>query len=166
MALNRLLLMGLFTALAVIMHVVESWMPVFGNLPGAKLGLANIISLFVLLSFSVREAMLVALCRIIIGSLLAGTLGGPAFIISMSGAIVSILATYIFTKKNIFSLSIIGISIIGAAAHNTGQIIAASVIMASIAILNYLPFLLLLSIPTGIVVGAAVSKLNLFIKTF
>jgi heptaprenyl diphosphate synthase len=121
--------------------------------PGAKLGLANITNLIGLVLFGFQAGLQILLLRVIIGSLITGTFMTMIFYFSITGGILSFLAmalVYYFLRDK---FSLIGISVIGAVFHNIGQIIIAYFVIASTGIFYYLPFLVLLAVPTGVGVG-------------
>lgn len=153
MSTRKVMVLGLLVSLGLILHFVESMIPMTAVVPGAKLGLANIVSLVSLVLYGFEGGIMVLVMRILIGSLLAGTFMTINFYLSTAGGIISLWAMYLSYRylKNRFSL--VGISIIGAAFHNLGQIIIAFYIIANPGIFYYLPFLVLLAVPTGIGVG-------------
>ena len=150
---RKIVVISLLISLGLVLHLLESVFPLTAVVPGAKLGLANIVSLIGIYLFKFPAAFQVVVFRIILGSLLAGTFMTINFYLSFSGGIFSFLLMYLafYFFKDYFSL--IGISIIGAVAHNTAQITAAYFIIANIGIFYYLPFLILLALPTGLGVG-------------
>jgi len=150
---RKIVVISLLISLGLVLHLVESVFPLSAVVPGAKLGLANIVSLIAISLFGFSTAFQVVIFRVILGSLLAGTFMTINFYLSFSGGILSFMLMYLayYFFKNYFSL--IGISIIGAVAHNTAQITAAYFIIANIGIFYYLPFLILLALPTGFGVG-------------
>lgn len=150
---KKIVLISLLISLGLVLHLVESFFPLAAVVPGAKLGLANIVSLIAISLFGFTAAFEIVIFRIILASLLAGTFMTINFYLSFSGGILSFFLMYFAYKffKDYFSL--IGISIIGAAAHNAAQITAAYFIISNIAIFYYLPFLILLALPTGFGVG-------------
>ena len=150
---RRLVLLALFIAMASVLHVVESWLPLPLPVPGIKLGLANIISLIIIVMYGWRDAIYVAVLRVILASLFGGIFLGPAFAMSLGGAIVSIaFMNYAYLHCHP-TFSIIGISIIGAVIHNVVQIMVAATLVSSVSLLWYLPYLILFALPTGIVTG-------------
>lgn len=154
---RRMVLLALFVAIASVLHVVESWMPLPLPVPGIKLGLANIISLIVIATFGWRDAMYVVIVRVFLASLFGGLFLGPSFAMSMSGAVFSTAAmAYAFLHWR-FTFSLIGISIIGAAVHNVAQILVAACVVSSVTLLWYLPYLILFALPTGVATGIAVN---------
>ncbi|MCK8815866.1 Gx transporter family protein [Natroniella sulfidigena] len=164
MKLKKRLTLSLLVAGAIVLHIVEAMLPTFLVIPGAKLGLANIITLFVLLYFGFKSAFLVITLRIFLSSLLIGTFFSISFFLSLTGGLLSLLvmgfAYYFYSHK----FSIIGISVLGAAFHNFGQVSMASVIIDNWRLILYLPYLLLLSLPTGVFVGLVVIKLSNYLE--
>lgn len=160
---KKLAIIAMLVAQASILHFVESLLPNPIPIPGVKLGLANIITLLALVVFDFRTAINITVLRTILGSLLSGTLFGVGFFMSFSGALVStcIMAACLRTFSG---LSLIGISVLGAAAHNLGQLLMAALILKFPGIIFYLPFMLLFSIPTGIIIGLLVKELVKYIQ--
>ncbi len=154
----RLVYLALLVAFALVLHLVERALPAPFLLPGAKLGLANIITLLALIIFGFRDGLMVALLRTFLGALLAGTIFGFPFYLSVSGAVVStfVMQFGIF-MRNKGLISIVGISLLGAASHNVAQLTVASFLIDQIGIFFvYLPGLLAFAIPTGLFTGIAV----------
>ena len=151
MELKKFTRLTMLLALSVVLNIMESFIPFFnGNIPGLKLGLANIIILVVLYMFSFKDALFVSILRVILVGLLRTGLFSISFFFSLGGAIVSIIVMY-FSHKT--KLSIIGVSILGSISHSIGQILMAIFIMNNIYIVYYIPWLLLFSVPTGILTG-------------
>jgi heptaprenyl diphosphate synthase len=150
---RRMVLLALFIAMASVLHVVESWLPLPLPVPGIKLGLANIISLIVIVIFGWRDAIYVVILRVFLASLFGGIFLGPAFIMSLSGAVSStaIMAYAYHRWHPEFSLS--GISIIGAVIHNLVQIAVAALLVSSVTLVWYLPYLILFALPAGLATG-------------
>lgn len=154
---RRLVLLALLVAVAATLHVVEGWLPVPMPVPGVKLGLANIVSLLTLIMFGWREALYIAVSRVLLGSLFGGTLFGPAFAMSMGGALVSVISMAYTYKKHWRLFSLVGVSVVGAVAHNVAQVALASMIVYSSGLLWYVPYVLLFAVPTGLFTGLAVN---------
>ena len=149
---RRLVFLSLLVALGTVLHVVEGMFPIPLPLPGVKLGLANIVTLFAIYLYGLRAGLAVATARVLLGSLIGGVFLSPAFLLAFSGAIASTLVmAWLFKHTSCFS--VIGISMAGAIGHNMGQLLAASLILRSSAVFYYLPFLLLAGIPTGLFTG-------------
>lgn len=142
---------ALLSAIAIILSIVESYIPSIG-IPGIKLGLANVIIIITLYAFGWHYALLVNVLRVFLASLLRGTIFQMGFFMSLSGAIISLLVM-ILLKEIIKKLHIITVSIIGSVFHIAGQIIIALIYLETTGILFYVPILMLSSIITGIIVG-------------
>lgn len=158
--------LGTMLALALALHTMERLVPPF-PVPGVKIGLANIASLIVLVGWGWRDALLITFLRVICGSLLGGTFLGAGFIIALSGGMMSILgmqAAQSIALRSPRLISVVGVSCIGAAFHNLGQITSAAFILHDTAVIRFLPFLLLLALPsgflTGIIAKRVISMLN------
>ncbi len=156
---KRLVLLALLVAMAATLHVLEGWLPVPMPVPGAKLGLANTISLLALVIFGWQEAVYIAIIRVLLGSLLGGVLFGPAFIMSMGGALISIIIMMHIHNNYSGVFSLVGVSVAGAVAHNLAQVTIAAIIVYSPGLLWYAPYLLLFAVPTGLFTGLAVNYL-------
>lgn len=155
---KKLTRLSILLAISVVLNIIEANIPLFnGIIPGFKLGLANIITLLVIYCFGLKEALYVGILRVFLVGMLRTGLFNTQFIFSLSGIILSILVMYLF--KKISKLSIIGISILGSISHCIGQIIVAIIILNMTAMIYYLPWLLLLSVPTGIIVGIICKQL-------
>lgn len=138
-------------ALSVVLNIIESFIPLFnGSIPGLKLGLANTIILIVLYMFSFRDALYVSLLRILLVGILRTGLFSTTFFFSLGGALLSLCSMFIAKKTK---LSIIGVSIIGSVFHSIGQVLVAILLIKNTYIIYYVPWLLLFSIPTGVLVG-------------
>jgi len=157
MDIRRMVLLAFFVAIASVLHVVEAWLPLPFPVPGIKLGLANVVSLLVISFYGWRAAVVVAVLRVMIGSLFGGTIFGPAFAMSMGGALVSTMVmgyTYQYHRPTI---SVVGISIIGAVFHNAAQIVVAALLVVSAGLLWYLPYLILFAVLSGTGTGFTVA---------
>ena len=142
---------AVLTALALALSAAESLIPLRGviPIPGLKLGLANLVTTFALCRLNPGEALLILICRCFLGSLMGGRLTSLAF--SLTGGLFAFLAMFVFIRCP--GVSLFGVSVAGAAAHNFGQIIAACVVLSSTAPITYLPALLICSVVTGAVTG-------------
>ena len=145
---RKTVLMALLTAVAMILSYVESLFPSAG-VPGVKIGLANIAVIFTLYRFGWKEAAAVSLVRVVLVSLLFGSVG--AMLYSLSGAVMSLLVMGLLRKTERFSEA--GVSVAGGVAHNFGQILAAALILETSRLFYYLPVLVLSGIAGGVAVG-------------
>ena len=150
---KQLTLCALLTALALALSYLENLFPLVLAipLPGVKLGLGNIVTVFALYVLGAGEALLILLARCFLSSLFAGNMN--ALIFSLMGGLCA-MGTMIGLSR-LRGLSVYGVSIGGAAAHNCGQIAAAMLTLGSSAPLYYLPVLLVVSLLTGGLTGLA-----------
>ncbi len=150
---RKIVIIGLLVSMGLILKIVETMIPMAFVVPGAKLGLANVVNLIGLILFGFVGGFQILILRIFLGSLLIGTFMTVSFYLSLSGGLVAYLImgfAYYFFKDR---LSLIGVSVLGAVFHNIGQIITAYFIIGTSGIFYYLPYLVLLAVPTGIGVG-------------
>lgn len=150
---KRLTLCAILVALAMALSYTERFIPLqmLVPFPGVKLGLANIVTLMALYLMGPKAAFAILIPRCIFGAVFGGGITGLAF--SLVGGLLA-MAVMCLARK-IPAFSVYGVSILGAAAHNVGQILAAMVLMNSVYIGAYLPYLLGVALFTGFATGAA-----------
>lgn len=148
---SRLTRCAVLTALALALSVAEGLVPltILVPLPGLRLGLANLVTVYALARLSGREALLILVSRVALGSLVGGNL--MALVFSLTGGLLALAVMAVLIR--IPALSLFGVSVAGAAAHNAGQILAAAAVLSSRAPFVYLPPLLLCSLVTGAATG-------------
>ena len=144
---SRVAFLGLFTAFAMILSFVESQIPTFVAILGIKLGLPNIAIIIILYRFGWKEASIISLLRVVLTSLLFGTV--LSMLYSIAGAVLSLVAMILLKKV----LSTVTISVIGGVCHNIGQILVAILVTETQQLLYYLPVLIISGVIAGIVVG-------------
>ncbi|TET20552.1 MAG: Gx transporter family protein [Candidatus Cloacimonadota bacterium] len=150
---RNIALISILASLAVVIYVMETFIP--RPLPWMRFGFGNIIVIIALYLLGFKFALLVALIKSCVGALIIGNLFTPAFLLSLSGGLlsVSIMGLMLSIASALFSP--LGISLWGALTHNTAQLLIASFfLIRSRAVLNLFPIFLLLSVATGIVTGA------------
>jgi heptaprenyl diphosphate synthase len=129
-------------------------------IPFFKLGLANVVTLMVLIGYGFREAIAVVVLRVFVGSLLIGTLFQPNFLFSLSGGLASALVMGFVIRWGRGWFGLVGISILGALAKNTAQLlIAYGLWVRQAKILSLLPLFFVVSIVAGTVVGLLTASL-------
>ena len=151
MKVQKMALLGVLTAGAIVIAILESFIPSIG-IPGVKLGLANIVILIILYELGIVEAIIVNLLRVIVVGLVRGTFLGMGFFMSLTGAVFSLgvmILFYLLIKK----FSVIGVSVIGSIFHVGGQILIAMIYLGTAYIVLYLPVLAISAIITGVFVG-------------
>ena len=146
---KKVAMLGLTIALAMIMSYIEALVPLSFAVPGIKMGLANIVIIFVLYKIGTKEAILVSLIRVILVSLLFSNVMAMAY--SIAGAVLSLSVMWILKKTDKFSF--VGVSIAGGIMHNVGQIIMAVILLGTEQIALYLPVLIITGTVTGVVIG-------------
>jgi heptaprenyl diphosphate synthase len=160
--LNHLTYLAVLITFAIVIHTVEAALPLPMPVPGVKLGLANIITLLTLTLFGLRSGLLVTVLRTVLGSLFIGGLFGFGFWLSFTAGITSclVMALLLILKRKAL-ISLVSVSVLGAAVHNLTQLTVASAIISNFSLLKgYYPLLLLLSVPTGIFTGLAAHYLE------
>ena len=151
MKVQKMALLGVLTAAAIVIAILESFIPSVG-IPGVKLGLANIVILIILYELGIWEAITVNLLRVLVVSLVRGTFLSMGFLMSLTGCVFSLgimILFYLLIKK----FSIIGVSVIGSLFHVLGQILIAMIFLGSAYIFLYLPVIAISAIITGVFVG-------------
>ena len=148
---KKLALSAVLIALALALSYTERFIPLqlVIPLPGIKLGLANIVTLVALYLFGPRQAFAILVPRCLLGAMFGGGITGLLF--SVTGGVLALGA--MAGGKQTGWFSVYGVSILGAAAHNVGQILAAMGLMQSVYVAAYLPWLLLMGIVTGLFTG-------------
>ena len=144
--------MGLLTALALIIFTVEAQLPPLVPIPGVKLGLANVITVYAMFCLGPRDTLMILLCRVFLGSVFSGQMMTLAY--SLSGGLLC-YAVMLPLRKIVTDHQIWVCSVIGAIAHNVGQMIAAVVIAQTVQLLMYLPVLLISGVIAGLITGLA-----------
>ena len=124
---KKVAMLGLTIALAMIMSYIEALVPLSFAVPGIKMGLANIVIIFVLYKIGTKEAILVSLIRVILVSLLFSNVMAMAY--SIAGAVLSLSVMWLLKKTDRFSF--VGVSIAGGIMHNVGQIIMAVILLGT-----------------------------------
>ncbi len=148
---------SIYIALGICLNLLETYLIPLGlilPLPGAKIGLANLVTLVVLLTEKKKEAWIVTGGRIILASLLTGTFFSVPFALSIGGGVAALTVMSLLRPLVPKVFSEIGLSIIGAVAHNCGQLAVLFGLMPSAGVLSFLPWALLLALPSGWLTGS------------
>lgn len=159
---RRIVYLGLTTGLALGLHIFEALIPMPTDLlvPGFKLGLANIVSLYVIMNFGTKDAVVVSILRTILGSLMSGTFLTVTFFFSFFGGLVSAIVMGILYKYGSKYFSMLGISLAGALTHNLTQLLVAAFVIQKMGIFGYLPYMLFFALPTGAFVGLVTAQVH------
>lgn len=148
---KKLMFLAILLAQSLVLHIIESFIPIPIPAPGVKIGLANIVTMICIVIFGFKEAMIIVAMRSFMGAMFSGAIS--SFFFSLAGGVFSTIVMYLLYHfyKNYFSL--MGISIVGAIFHNIGQLFVASLVVTNFGIFVYLPILMLSAILTGYFVG-------------
>ena len=147
--LQRITHIALLTALSLILFILEGFLPLPLPVPGAKLGLAAIVTLIALYLLPARDAALMLTLRIVLASAFGG--GLAPMIYSLAGGVASFAAMVLL--KRYTQLSIVGISAAGGFLHNMAQLLVAAAVLETTALFVYAPVLGIVGILTGILIG-------------
>lgn len=153
---KKLMTLSMLLSLSLILAYVETMLPPIWPIPGMKLGLANIVVLYVIVTQGKKEALMITIMRLLSLALLLGRFLTPGFYIGLSGALFAWALMSLGLKT---PLSIIGLSILGAVAHNVGQLSAAVILVGSTSVYYFLPYLLIAGLLFGSVTGLPVQLL-------
>lgn len=149
---KRLSFCALLTAIALTIFMVEAQIPLPIPLPGLRLGLANIVTVYAMFALGPRDTLLILLSRIILGSLFSG---GSTFLFSLAGGLCCYLSMLVM-RKLLTTDQLWACGGIGAIFHNIGQcLMAIFVYRARQLIMVYLPFLMVTGIVAGLFTGLA-----------
>ena len=143
---------GILLALALILGYLESLIPFYFGIPGAKLGLPNLLVLVLLYRYDVKDAAIFQILRVTLTGLLFGNMFGILY--SLSGALCSFIVMVLVKKWDFFDIT--GVSVIGGVFHNIGQILLATVIISKFSFLYYIPVLLIAGMVAGMIIGKLV----------
>lgn len=153
---KKLVLLALLTAIALTVFLIEAQIPPIVPIPGVRLGLANIVTVFAVFAIGSREGAAVLLCRIFLGAVFAGNFS--TILYSAAGGFCAIAVT-VGMKKLLTTRQLWVAGALGAMAHNIGQMAAAVAISQTPSLVIYLPLLLAIAIVTGSLTGLSVQIL-------
>lgn len=143
--------LGLLTAAALTLSWLESLLPAFGMIPGMKLGLANIVTVFALYRMSWQNAAGITLARVLLTAAMFGS--AYSFAYSLAGAALSF--TVMLALKSTDRFSVLGVSAAGGVCHNLGQLLVAAAVLRTVELGWYFPVLLFSGTAAGLGIGLA-----------
>lgn len=161
MNIKKMTTLSMLTAVALTIFVIESYFPPLVPVSGVKMGLANVVTLLVLILYNRRDSFLVLILRIILASIFTGQ--AVNFLYSFAGGIACFLIMAFFYKI-LKGKYIVLISMLGAVFHNLGQICVAFFLLKSAGVLFYLPILIISGVITGFFTGSVASGLSKRLK--
>lgn len=147
---KKLAVLAMLSTLAMLVFMVESLLPTM-FIPGAKPGLANIFSLVALIMFSPFEAFLVLIVRTVFGAIFAGNMS--ALLYSLTAGVVSLSLTSVLVYVVMPKVSLLAVSTLSAVVHNIVQNLVFTLLTGTVLTLSFLPYLMLLGVISGAVVG-------------
>ena len=150
MKVKKMVLLALFTAIALTIFMIEAQIPALVPIPGVKIGLSNIVTVFVVFAIGSKEAAAVLFCRIFMGAVFAGNFSTIFY--SAAGGALAILVT-IGLKRLLKKNQLWVAGCLGAVAHSVGQMAAAIMISGTPSLVIYLPVMIVCSIITGLFTG-------------
>lgn len=144
---------AMLITIGIVLHLVEAWVPLPVQIPGVKLGLANVVTLVAFFGVGHKEAFIVATVRVIFGSILAGTFMTTSLFMSMGGALsaffVILLVNFIVQSR----IGMPGLSALASLGHVSGQLLVAALIINHRGIFLLAPIIYLSAVITGFVTG-------------
>ncbi len=146
---KKVAFLGMCIALSMILSFVESQIPPLVAVPGVKVGLPNLVMVFMLYKIGAKETAIVSILRVILVGILFGT--PLSMIYSLVGAALSLIGMILLKKTNLFAP--VTVSVAGGILHNIGQIATACLVMETAQIAYYLPVLLISGTIAGIIIG-------------
>ncbi len=153
---KRLALMGLLTALGLIIGYIEFLIPIPLGIPGVKPGFSNIVIVWALYSLGPWEALMINGMRIFLSGFLFGNFS--MILYSLAGAAVSFLCMCLAKKSGLFSMT--GVSMIGGVMHNMGQLLVAMAVLETVSLVYYGPVLLAAGVITGLLIGIVTGEVK------
>lgn len=156
--LQKQIYISMLVAQGVIIGLLENMIPYpFSFAPGAKLGLANLITIIAIFTMKKRESFLLVILRLFLTTLLGGTIS--ALLFSACGTLLSYFSMLLVKQLGPKQVSIIGISAVGGFMFNVGQLLAASFLYETWTTMFYLPFLSIFGILSGMAIGICANYL-------
>ena len=147
---KKVAFLGIAASLAMLLSYVEFLLPpLFVAVPGIKLGLPNVVAIYLLYSVGAKSALIVSLVRVSLSSLLFGNM--MTFAYSLTGALLSLLVMLLLKKTGL--LSPVGVSVAGGVTHNLGQILVAMVLLETPQIAYYMIVLTVTGVISGTFIG-------------
>ena len=140
---------GMLVALAFVFSYIETLIPVNLGIPGAKLGLANLVAMVALYTLGAKEAFALSMVRILLTGFTFSS--AAAMLYSFAGGILSYIVMVLAKKTG--RLSVTGVSVLGGIFHNVGQILVAMWVLDTATLIYYLPVLAVTGIVSGTVIG-------------
>lgn len=157
---NRIMQFAFFTAIATTVYFLESMAVRVLPFPFLRIGLANVIIVYLLIKREFALAFGVNVMKTFIGGFISFSLFSPATILSIGGGIGSLIIMWLFMVSKV-RFSVLGISIVGAVMHNVIQIILVRLfVIQSDSVISLMPVLMIIGIVTGLLTGIVAEELH------
>lgn len=153
---GRITRLALLAAIALTIFLVEAQIPALTTVPGVKLGLANIVTVYVMFTLGPGDALLVLSARVFLGAVFSGQM--MTLIYSAAGGLLS-WCVLCLLRKLLTGEQIWLASPVAAVFHNVGQLFAAAAVMRTWAVMAYLPYLIIAAVLAGLFTGIAAQAL-------
>ena len=153
---GRVTRLALLTAIALTIFMVEAQIPALTTIPGVKLGLANIVTVYTVFALGLGDALLVLSARVFLGAVFSGQM--MTLIYSAAGGLLSWCALCVL-RKLLTGEQIWLASPVAAVFHNLGQLLAAAAVLRSWSVMAYLPYLIIAAVLAGLFTGIAAQAL-------
>lgn len=148
---KKIMIISLFISVGIVLSYVEFLLPTQALVAGAKLGLANIVTVTTLYLLNTRSSFVILMLRIVLVALLFSGFSG--FLYSFTGGLLSFVGMWLMLKLDFKEVTLVGVSVVGAVLHSIGQVTVASILFNNYRILLYLPTLTVASLVTGVFIG-------------
>ena len=149
---RRITLLALLTAIALTIFMIEAQLPALAPIPGIKLGLANVVTLYAVFTLGPADALLILCARVFLGAVFAGQM--MTILYAGGGGLLAwlcmIILSKVLTKKHLWLCSPVA-----AVFHNLGQLLVAAAVMKTWVVMAYLPYLIISGVVTGLFTGLA-----------
>ena len=155
---RKIVFVALLTSLALVISLFEHYFPVPVGIPGAKLGLSNLVILTAIAACGPREGFTSAILKSFLLMLLTGAV--TSFFYSLAGSVLSSLVMSLAIRFLVPPLSLVGVSELGAFSHNLGQVLVASFVLENSSIFYYLPIMTLVGAASGLFIGLAARQVT------
>lgn len=152
---KRIALDAMLAAFALLLFLVEALLPPLTAIPGIKIGLANVVTLAAVYLCGRRDAAAILFVRVCLGAIFAGNV--TTFLYSAAGAVLCLGVTCLVCRP--LRKTVWAVSVLGAIAHNVGQLLTAAVLLRSVAVFWYLPYLVIAAVVSGAFTGLCVQFL-------
>lgn len=155
-------ILSMLTGFALMLSYVEALIPLAPGIPGIKLGLANLCIVLCLYLYGWREALCVNVARVLLSAFLFGNF--YVILYSLAGALLSFGAMLLAKRLSCFSA--VGVSVLGGVFHNIGQLIMAGLVVETIQVIWYLPWLMAAGCLTGLMIGFLAMEVMRHVRIF